>query len=139
MVKISIELDDKGAMATLNALESGLTDFSEFNSEAASMMEAGVKEYYAREEGTDGAWAPLAPSTLRAKRSSAILRETGAMISAVTSDYTREQARVRNSMNYAIFSQMGTSRQPQRRHIGFSSRLAKRLRKAFAKYVSSLT
>lgn len=136
-IRINIEFD--GNSVKLDRMVKKLGDLSEFNSDAALLMEAGYKEYFARGAGPDGAWAPLAPSTIAQKGSSKILWDTGQMLNSASTDFNATSATLRQSASYAIYSQTGTSRQPARKHVGFSPELQERIKNAFRQYVSSLT
>jgi phage gpG-like protein len=78
------------------------------------------------------AWAPLAPSTIKRKGHSQILRDTGRLIKSLA---TKSADSVRDvvdeganrsglafgtSVPYSIFHDKATAKRPARRHVGFS-------------------
>lgn len=138
MLEIDLKIGRDDITSGLGRLEDLLGDLSPFTADAATIMEARVKEFFARQAGPSGSWAPLAPSTVARKGSAAILRETGAAVNAVSSSSTASTAKVTQGQAYMIFHQYGTSRAPAREHLGFDAELESRLKDAFEAYLEGL-
>lgn len=105
----------------LGRLINRVQNFAPAMSEIATYLEREHKLYFAKQAGPDGAWAGLSANTLRYKKSGAILRETSALVSSISSESDSHNAKVKSSgVVYGIYHQTGTSKMPQRRFIGFA-------------------
>lgn len=106
--------------------------------EATLFLERETKLNFVRQSDPDGAaWAPLRPSTLRRKRTGAILRETGALANSVTSQAGGLSGTVSVGIEYGLYHQTGTSKMAQRKIIGISeSRHVPKIKQIFEEHLS---
>lgn len=133
---IRITADISSASSGLAKMIAGLSDMSPLLEECGAYMERETKLNIAKGQTYQGAaFAPLAASTLRQKRSGRILQETGAMVSSVSSRVSGNEARVGPSVRHAIYHQFGTSKMPARPFVGVADRHHPKLQKIAQDYV----
>ena len=104
---------------------------------AGLFMERETKLNFARESDPDGQpWAPLKPSTLRRKKTRAILRETGSLAASISMQGPSDnQVRVAAGIEYGIYHQTGTRKMTQRKILGINeSRHVPKIQKIFESY-----
>ena len=120
MTAFKFTIKDIGTKEELDKLARRTANLSPAMAQAAAYMERQTRLNFAKESDPDGAaWAGLAPSTLRRKRSGAILRESGELVKSISSSSSDKQARVFSpGPDYNIYHQQGTSRMPARVFIG---------------------
>ena len=130
MVKISITGNAKNELL---ALVKKAASIDKPIREATLFMERETKLNFARETDPDGnPWSALSPSTLRYKRTNAILRETGMLANSVAGESSGNIGRVRVGAEHGIWHQTGTRKMPQRKIIGISeSRHIPKIEKIF--------
>nr|WP_242028584.1 phage virion morphogenesis protein [Pseudanabaena sp. FACHB-2040] len=106
--------------------------------QGALYKERSTKEQFASETDPDGAaWAPLARSTLRRKKTSSILRETGSTaVSVAMVGPSGLVVRVVVGTGYAIYHQTGTTKMPQRKILGWADKDREKIAKIFERYFS---
>ena len=127
MTQFSFTVRDNGAVAVIDQALTTLQDLG--MAEVGQYLEREHKQYFVQQAGPDGGWAGLAPSTLRTKRSGAILRETGALAAGITASNSRTEAKMQSAGPfYNKFHQAGTSKMPQRKIIGFRPYHADKIR-----------
>ena len=134
-----IRIEIKGpALDAIKRLAEKTSNLSAPMRKAGSYMERETKLNFAKQSDPDGApWAPLAASTLRRKKSGAILRETGALAGSITMTASSNQATVAVGTNYAIYHQSGTSKMPARKMIGINEgKHVPKIREIFEDYFS---
>lgn len=133
MIKITIS---GNAQDSLIALVKKAANIDKPIRKATMFMERETKLNFVRETDPDGnPWSALSASTLRTKRTNAILRKTGALASSVAGESNGNIGRVRVSTNYGLYHQTGTSRMPQRKIIGISeSRHVPKIEKIFERH-----
>ncbi|MEO1399673.1 MAG: phage virion morphogenesis protein [Cyanobacteria bacterium J06635_1] len=118
MYRISIS---GNASDEIRALFAKVADIDKPLREATVFMERETKLNFARESDPDGnPWSALSPSTVRQKRTRAILRETSTLANSVAAEVGGTVGRVRVSTAYGLYHQTGTSRMSQRKIIGIS-------------------
>lgn len=117
-----IEIEIKGpALNDLRVLSQKFDSLDRPVAESILYMERETKLNFARQSDPDGApWAPLAASTLRRKKTGAILRKTGALAGSVQGRPSGLSGTVTVGIDYGIYHQTGTSKMPQRKIIGIS-------------------
>jgi phage virion morphogenesis protein len=81
-------------------------------------------------------WAPLKPSTLRTKKTRAILRETSAMVNSIAFRVAGDTVVVKPSVDYALYHQVGTSKMVARPFMGFEPGDAEAISKILADYIT---
>ena len=100
-------------------------------------MERETRLNFARESDPDGKpWTPLRPSTLRRKRTRAILRETGSLAASVMMQGpSGRRVRIVVGVAYGIYHQTGTVRMAQRKILGISEdRHVPKIRQIFERH-----
>lgn len=136
-MSLSITVESAAVKGKLRKILEKTEDLSQPMGQAALLMERELKLGFARQSDPDGApWAPLKPSTLRRKRSGAILRETSALAGSVSvQSVSSNSARVGSSgVKYGIYHQAGTSKMASRKFIGIGDRHIPKIRKIFESY-----
>lgn len=136
-IRISLNIKDKGVQEALGTLGKKAEDLRRPMREAGMFMERELKLGFAKESDPDGApWAPLKPSTLRQKRSGAILRETSALAGSIAlQSVSSSNVRVGSSgVAYGIYHQTGTSKMVARKFIGIGDRHIPKIRKIFERH-----
>ncbi|BAQ65525.1 phage virion morphogenesis protein [Geminocystis sp. NIES-3709] len=109
------------AIQVVNATVDKLNNVTLFLKKAALYQERSTKLNFAKQSDPDGnKWTALSANTLKVKKSGAILRETSALISSISSSISGEVAIVTASQNYGIFHQTGTRKMPERKFLGIS-------------------
>lgn len=104
--------------------------------EATLFMERQTKLRFAQQVSPDGAsWAPLAPSTLAKKKTSAILRETATLVNSITSQAMGLTGKVFTPTEYGLYHQTGTSKMPARVFLGISAEDETKIRKIYEQYI----
>lgn len=103
-------------------------------------MERETKLNFARQQSPDGKpWAALSPSTLRQKKTGAILRETGALAGSVAfMGASATEARVGAGTEYGVYHQFGTSKMPARPFIGIADRHRDKIEQIFQSYLQEI-
>lgn len=90
--------------------------------EATVFMERQTKKRFLTETNPDGAaWAPLKPSTLAQKKTSAILRETSTLANSIASESSGSVGRIYATTEYGLYHQTGTSNMPAREFLGIGA------------------
>ena len=137
---IEFEIRADALLAKLSEAEAKLKNLSKPLREAGLLMERETKLNFARQSSPEGAgWAGLAASTLRRKRSGAILRETSALMGSVAfMGASNTEARVGAGTEYGLYHQFGTSKMPQREFIGIAGRHEPLIEKIFQEYLQDL-
>lgn len=100
-------------------------------------MERETRLNFARESDPDGKpWTPLRPSTLRRKRTRAILRETGSLAASVMMQGpSGRRVRIVVGVAYGIYHQTGTVKMAQRKILGISEdRHVPKIRRIFERH-----
>lgn len=140
-MKFEIEIKTDRAIASMRRTQRNLRRMNKALDQVGMYMERETKLNFAKESTPAGApWAGLAASTLRQKRSAAILRETSDLVNSIAAEPASEtEVRVNGGgTEYGIYHQMGTSKMPQREYIGIESRHEPRIRKIIERYVSEV-
>lgn len=107
--------------------------------EIADFYKDDIRENFEQERSPDGMpWARLAPSTVRQKRTSYILRETFALFNAIKTTVQGNEVRIGVDLFYAIFHQKGTNKIPARPFLGVSDRHYKRFEKIVTDWVKRI-
>ena len=127
MTRFRVEIDDREATAALRRLLDAGRDLSPLMARLAATLADSVEESFKRQASPNGAWAPLAPSTVRDRlrkgyRAGPILQRSGQLVGSVQADHDRSSATasVRKSAkgaNIALFLHEGTSRMPARPYL----------------------
>ena len=131
---IRIKVDAKGVLKALRKKGQKAKALDKPLRESGVYMERQTRLNFGRESDPDGKpWAPLKPSTLRRKKTSAILRESGATVGSVAmKGPSGNSVTVSVGTEQAVFHQTGTSKMAQRKIIGISeSRHIPKIRKFF--------
>lgn len=124
-IAMNITIEIKGSAVNAVAdLAAKMDNLSSAMAEAGAYVERETKSNFLRQSSPDGApWQALAPATLRRKRGSGILRESGALMAGISMSSGKLEARVTSTgPAYNIFHQSGGSKLPQRKFIGLSDR-----------------
>ena len=123
-MKFSVSVKDLGAKSSLQKLAAQVKDMRSALDEVGLYLERETKLNFAKEQTPEGnAWARLSDSTLRQKKTRAILRETGALAASIRKQpATSTEVRVTAGTEYGIFHQEGTRKMPARPFIGLSDR-----------------
>jgi phage gpG-like protein len=123
-IDISILGDDRISRDFLR-VGSNAEDLSSGFRAALDLLEERAEAQFASKGGQTGGWAPLAESTLRSKRGTDILVETGALRGSLVGrgqgairDVRPDGADFGTDIPYAMFHHRGTSRMPKRPLIG---------------------
>ena len=137
MANFSISVRDLGTSSALQKLIAKTKDFRSALDEAGLYMERETKLNFAREQSPEGdAWAGLAESTLRYKRTSSILRETGSLVASIAkSAASSTEVRITAGTAYGIFHQEGTSKMPARPFIGLSDKHRQEITRIFERHL----
>lgn len=134
---LTITIKDFGTEEELSKLQEKLGDLSVPLQKSALYMERETRLNFARESDPDGnRWAPLRASTLRYKRTGAILRETGALVGSVrVISVSSKSARIGASKDYGKFHMTGTSKMVARPFIGIGDRHRGKINQVFQQYL----
>ncbi|HIK42160.1 phage virion morphogenesis protein [Thermoleptolyngbya sp. M55_K2018_002] len=135
---IKIEIKDLGTGDRLAELLQKTENLRPALTRAGAYMERKTKQNFAAQRDPDGAaWAGLRPSTLKRKRTRAILRETGALAGSIAAQpATNESVAIASEgVDYGIYHQTGTSRMAQRRFLGFGSDDAPKIRQIIEEHL----
>jgi len=137
MAKFSVSVKDFGVKSGLSKLAAQIKDMQGALDEAGLYMERETKLNFARQQSPDGAaWAGLAESTLRYKRTSAILRETGSLAASIQKQpASSTEVRITAGTEYGIFHQEGTSKMPARPFIGLNDRHEGEIMRIFERHI----
>lgn len=123
-----IKVNDNRTVFTLEQMKKRIQKRTAMVREMTMFAEAETRRNIVAEVDPDGnAFAPLAESTLRRKKTRAILRETSAMIASIQSSASGDTGRVQIGTDYAIYHKTGTSKMPQRNPIGIGDKLREQL------------
>jgi phage virion morphogenesis protein len=118
---LEITIQGQG-FAKIDQLASRLQNLEQPLAEVGAYLERKAKLRFVTESDPSGKkWAPLRPSTLRYKKTNAILRETGAMAASIAFNVSRNAVTVKPSVDYAIFHQTGAARMAARPIMGFEA------------------
>lgn len=135
---IEIQVKGEGAIEAVRKLAKKTSDLSKPMQQAGLYMERETKLNFAKQSDPDGAaWAALKPSTLRRKRSGAILRETSALMGSISMSAGATEARIMAGTAYGIYHQAGTSKMAQRKIIGIGDRHIPKIRQIFEQHFQS--
>lgn len=137
---IEFEIKADALIEKLKAAQKKLDNLQKPLREAGLYMERETKLNFARQSSPEGAaWAALKPSTLRRKRSGAILRETSALMGSVAfQGASNTEARVGAGTEYGIYHQKGTSKMAARPFIGIAGRHQPKIEQIFEQYLQEL-
>ena len=134
---IRIKIDAKSVLKALRKKAAKAKTLDKPLRESGVYMARVTRLNFAQESDPDGKpWAPLKPSTLRSKATSAILRESGATAGSIMMKGPSGNAvTVSVGTEQAIYHQTGTSKMAQRKIIGISeSKHVPRIQKIFESY-----
>lgn len=136
-MSLSISIKDLGTIRALIDLQKATSDLRPALSRAGTYMERETRLNFAKEQSPDGdAWAGLAASTLRQKKTSAILRETGTLVGSVAKQQvTAKSVTVGASTAYGIYHQTGTSKMPARPFIGIAERHKPEIKRIIVEHI----
>ena len=117
-------------------------ELSDFNEKLFEFHEAG---FALERDPNTSAWPPLAAATIRRKKSDKILVETGrlkrSLTTAGSADHVGEifdrGLTFGTSVPYSIFHQQGTSKIPQRAHVGLAPERVDQITKTITKSASN--
>ncbi len=137
---IEFEIKADAVLAKLKDAAKKLDNLQKPLREAGLYMERETKLNFARQSSPEGApWAALKASTLRRKKSGAILRETSALMGSVQfMGASNSEARVGAGTAYGIYHQFGTRKMAARPFIGIASRHEPKIEQIFEQYLSEL-
>ena len=140
MTEIKFQLNAEALLAKLQAAPRKLHDLQKPFAEAGLYMERETKLNFLRQTSPDGKpWAQLKPSTLKRKKSGAILRETSALIGSIQfAGATNSGATVIAGTDYGIYHQFGTRKMVARPFMGISPAHEQQIEKIFEDYLSGL-
>lgn len=135
---IEIQVKGEGAIEAVHKLARKARNLSKPMQQAGLYMERETKLNFAKQSDPDGAaWAALKASTLRRKRSGAILRETSALMGSISMSAGATEARVTAGTDYGVYHQSGTSKMAQRKIIGIGDRHIPKIRQIFEAHFKS--
>jgi phage virion morphogenesis protein len=119
MVSVSVEIQgDKEFFAKLDRLIAKASDLSPVMQETGEYMLLQLREGFESESDPYGAaWAPLAASTLRQKKGTSILNDTGTMMGTLAYVAGGNQVEAGVNTFYAKYHQFGTVKMPQRKIV----------------------
>lgn len=134
-------LGQKEASRMLMTLSSGVKDARPFFAGLErDLHQAKDKQFSSQGSYLTKRWARLSPSTLKYKRGSSILKETGNLKSSfATKRVTNSEMVYGSSSSYYKYHQLGTRKMPQRQILGFSSALEQIIKSKWDKYITNLT
>ena len=137
---IEINIDPRAALIAVEGLKN--KSLTTPIRQAGEWMRRETQLNFARQSDPEGKpWEPLKPSTLRRKKTTAILRETGSLSASIHRHgpgSSGHETRIRVDVDYGIFHQTGTKAIPQREIIGISEkRHAPKIRKIFEDFFST--
>jgi len=133
-----IDVTDSAVKATGN-LVSRLQDLSAPLGESGALLERKAVIRFVKQQDPGGKpWAPLRPETLAKKKTGftyrnkqrviipskfrgTILRETGSLAASIAFAVSGNEVRVKPSVDYGIFGQLGTRKQAARPFMGFEA------------------
>lgn len=136
---IRLQLNIKSEGDALEKLAKRIKNLQPAVFQAGLYMERETKLNFAKQADPDGnPWAPLKPSTLRRKRTRAILRETSTLAAGISlTSATKTQAIIQATAGseYGIYHQTGTKKMAQRKFIGIGDRHIPKITKIFESYL----
>jgi phage virion morphogenesis protein len=133
--KIDVEADE--VLADLARQLEKINNLNKPLRKAGLYMERETKLNFAKQSDPDGMpWAPLKPATLRKKKTSAILRESGSLAASIALfSVSKTSAIVGSGVEYGAYHQTGTSRMPKRSFLGISGNHVSNIQKIFEDYL----
>lgn len=127
------------AISVITDTANRLTNFNKPLRQSGAYLERATKLRFAKEQDPDGnAWATLKKSTLRQKKTSAILRETSTMVNAIS--FLPPQGnlvRLVSPIDYSVWHQLGTKTMPARPFLGINVDDVNAIRTIFNNYLQS--
>lgn len=134
MLKISVTGSAKLSVKNL-ARRTG--NLSKPTKRAIAYKERTTKQQFASQTDPDGAgWAPLKPSTLRQKKTSSILTETGSLKGSIAGRARGNTGQVSAGTEYGIYHQTGTTRMAQRKILGWGKDDPERIKQFYIEHLS---
>lgn len=124
-MRLRFSVQDSGVEDDLLRLAEATGDLRAAMREAGFYMKRETQLNFVRQSDPEGKpWAALKAGTLRRKKTSAILRETGTLAAGIQMRSTTHQATVTSTAGsqYGIFHQKGTSKMVARPYIGIGDR-----------------
>ena len=140
MVDIQIRVKAASTIEAMQKLAKKSRSLKKPLRKSGLFLEREVKLNFAHQSDPDGKpWAPLKPSTLRRKKTTAILRETGALAASIAMEGpVGNQVRVVAGQAYGIWLQTGTRKMVARPFLGISEeRHIPKIRKIFESHFES--
>ena len=135
MLKISVTGNAKLSVKNL-ARRTG--NLSKPTKQAIAYKERRTKLQFASETSPEGdKWAPLKPSTLRQKKTSAILTETSSLKGSIAGRARGNTGQVSAGTDYGIYHQTGTSRMAQRKILGWAPDDVDLIQQIYEKHIFS--
>lgn len=148
-MRLTIDTAGEGIVErTLRNVEGRLQDYDGAWPQMTTLLRDAMEEQF-KSEGKSGSagWAPLAPSTIAAKRASgtnmAILHDTLRLQESLTVKRAREGVdrvlgnvfEFGTSVPYAVFHQTGTATMPRRRPVQLSNTQRARVALSLQRYI----
>lgn len=140
MIDLQFEIKADALIEKLKEAKKKLDNLQKPLREAGLYMERETRLNFARQSSPEGApWAALKASTLRRKRSGAILRETSALMGSVQfMGASNTEAKVGAGTAYGVYHQFGTSKMAARPFIGIAARHEPQIEQIFQQYLQEL-
>lgn len=133
---IRIKIEATSTLRALSDLKQRTANLKKPLHESGAYLKRETQLNFARESDPDGKpWAPLKPSTLRRKRTRAILRESGSLAGSITFRTQSPRVRIVVGVAYGIYHQTGTVKMAQRKILGISEdRHVPKIRQIFERH-----
>ena len=135
---LQFDIDASDVLRVTGSLVEKLADFKKPLTDSSLFMERQTKQRIIKQQDPDGkAYAPLRPSTLRRKKTNAILIESGRLVSGIQAKPpSGNEVAVEDTSNYGIWHQRGTRKMAQRAFLGFANEDIEGVRSIFGDYLS---
>ena len=128
---------DLSTIRAIGDVADRLRDFGPALAETGAYLERTTKQRFLDEKDPDGKpWAPLKPSTLRQKKTNAILRETSTLAASITFlPPTQDSVRVVAGVEYGVFHQTGTKKMVARPFLGINNADVEAIKGIFSDHI----
>lgn len=139
MANVKVTIEAGTTIKALHRLKKNLKNVNKALRRSGLYMERQTKLRFAKQRDPDGkAWEPLKPSTLRRKKTRAILRETGALAASISVvGPSGSRVRVVAGQAYGIYHQTGTKKMPARKFLGINEENVTSIKKIFVQQLES--
>jgi phage gpG-like protein len=141
---ISVKIDNEHLKTMVADIAERCANPNQAMKEVSILMMKDVQEHFKKEEGSEGKWAKLAPSTVAWKYKNKYappvktLVNTGQLLRRNIPEHGRDYAKVFNDMSYAVYHEQpngGGGKIPKRDFMWISNKARDLIVKVMANYI----